>query len=171
MNVVHAQYSATGYTVPVRVQIVEESLRAVLQCVSCNPPCVLRVLAQDFHVAFRSFGSRCDHSLSMVAILISLYLNDIEHYLMSNDANGIVCEANTEQVYSYIKLLILLFADDTVLFSNNKDELQHMLNLFEHSCDDWKLTVNISKTKILIFTSGRYAQNLHFLFKGTEIEK
>ena len=30
--------------------------------------------------------------------------------------------------------------------------------------------MNISKTKILIFSSGRYAENLNFYFKGTKIE-
>ena len=89
---------------------------------------------------------------------------------MTNGANGIVCEADTENIYSYIKVLFFLFADDTVLFSNSKDELQHMLNLFEQYCDDWTLTVNISKTKILIFTSYRYAQNFQIFFKGSEIE-
>ena len=103
-------------------------------------------------------------------ILFSLYLNDLENYLMSNGANGIVCEANSENIYTYIKLLVILFADDTVFFSNNQVDLQHMLNLFEQYCDQWKLTVNISKTKILIFTSGRSAQNLHFTYKGKEIE-
>ena len=45
-----------------------------------------------------------------------------------------------------------------------------MLNLFENYCDEWQLTVNVSKTKILIFTSGRYARNLNFFFKGNELE-
>ena len=45
-----------------------------------------------------------------------------------------------------------------------------MLNLFEQYCNQWELTVNISITKILIFSSGRHAQNFHFLFKGKEVE-
>ena len=51
---------------------------------------------------------------------------------MTNGANGIVCEANAENIYSYIKVLILLFADDTVLSSNSKDELQRMLIFFNN---------------------------------------
>ena len=112
-------------------------------------------------------GVRQGENLS--PILFSLYLNDLENYLMSNGANGIVCEANSENIYTYIKLLVILFANDTVFFSNNQVDLQHMLNLFEQYCDQWKLTVNISKTKILILTSGRSAQNLHFTYKGKEI--
>ena len=45
-----------------------------------------------------------------------------------------------------------------------------MLNLIEQYCDQWELTVDISKTKILIFSSGRHARNLHFLFKGKEVD-
>ena len=113
-------------------------------------------------------GVRQGENLS--PILFSLFLNDLEHYLMTNSANGLVCEANTQNTHSFIKLFILLFADDTVLFADNKDDLQNMLNIFEQYCDNWKLTVNVSKTKILIFSSGRYAQNLHFYFKGSEID-
>ena len=113
-------------------------------------------------------GVRQGENLS--PILFSLFLNDLEHYLMTNSANGLVCEANTQNTHSFIKLFILLFADDTVLFADNKDDLQNMLNIFEQYCDNWKLTVNVSKTKILIFSSGRYAQNLHFYSKGSEID-
>ena len=49
---------------------------------------------------------------------------------MTSGANGRVCEANAENIYIYIKVLILLCADYTVLFSNRKDELQYMLSLF-----------------------------------------
>ena len=112
-------------------------------------------------------GVRQGENLS--PILFSLFLNHLEHYLMTNSTNGLVCEANTQNTHSFIKLFILLF-DDTVLFADNKDDLQNMLNSFEQYCDNWKLTVNVSKTKILIFSFGRYAQNLHFYFKGSEID-
>ncbi|MCG8093283.1 MAG: reverse transcriptase family protein, partial [Candidatus Thiodiazotropha endolucinida] len=129
-----------------------------------------RVTTPEGNSAFFPCNKGVRQGENLSPILFSLYLNDLETYLMTNGANGIVCEANAEYVLTYIKLLILLFADDTVLFSNDKNDLQSMLNLFERYCDNWKLTVNLAKTKVLIFTSGRYAQNLHFFFKGEEIE-
>lgn len=87
-------------------------------------------------------GVRQGENLS--PILFSLFLNDLEHYLMTNNANGLDCKANTQNTYSFIKVFILLFADDTVLFANSKDDLQNMLNIFEQYCEDWKLTVNVS---------------------------
>lgn len=113
-------------------------------------------------------GVRQGENLS--PILFSLYLNDLEHYLASKRADGIRLEANDENIYIYLKLFILLFADDTVLFSHNKDDLQYMLNIFEHYCKEWKLTVNTSKTKVLIFAAGRYAQNYRFIFNDVELE-
>ena len=89
---------------------------------------------------------------------------------MANNTGGIIAEANAETIHSYLKLFILLLADDTVLFSSSKDGLQNMLNLFENYCDEWKLTVNIFKTKILVFIAGRYARNLKFFFKGNELK-
>lgn len=44
------------------------------------------------------------------------------------------------------------------------------LNLFEKYCDERKLTVNIARTKILIFTACRYGRNLQFFITGTELE-
>ena len=84
---------------------------------------------------------------------------------MINSVGGITVEVNAEHIYSYLKIFILLFADDMVLFSHSKDELQSMLNLFDNYCDEWKLTVNISKTNFLIFKSERYAGNLHFFLQ------
>ena len=128
-----------------------------------------RVFTVDGNSAFFPCckGVRQEENLS--PILFSLYPNDLERSFMTNNTGGIIAEANAENIYSYLKLVILLFADDTVLFSTSQDGLQRMLNLFENYCDEWKLTVNISKTKIFIFTSGRYARNL-VLFKGNELE-
>ena len=50
---------------------------------------------------------------------------------------------------------MLLCADHIVIFANNAEELQLGLNLLSDYCTRWKLKVNVSKTKILIF--GRVA--------------
>lgn len=113
-------------------------------------------------------GVRQGESLS--PLLFSVYLNDLETYLEINMASGVTCEINDIDIYAYIKILILLFADDTVLFSQTKEELQDTLNIFENYCDKWKLTVNVNKTKILIFSGGKVPSNQNFYFKNKTLE-
>lgn len=65
---------------------------------------------------------------------------------------------------------MLLYADDTVLFANTATDLQHSLDSFKSYCEAWKLTVNISKTKIVIFANGRRrAYSFHFGTDNIEI--
>ena len=101
-------------------------------------------------------------------MLFSIYLYDLKSFLVRNQVPGIKCEVNEEDVYIYIKLLVLLFADDTIIFGNNKEDLQLALDVFEKYCTEWKLTVNISKSKIVVFSGGRLPKNLKFFFKGSE---
>ena len=111
-------------------------------------------------------GVRQGENLS--PILFSLYL-DLNHYLMSHNVTGINCEVASDDIYMYLKILILLYADDTVLFSNTASDLQCSLNNFRLYCETWKLTVNISKTKIVIFSSGR-RRPCRFYFGNDTIE-
>jgi len=48
----------------------------------------------------------------------------------------------------YLKLLILLYADDTVLMAESPEELQMLLDAFDDYFTIWKLKVNVDKTKI-----------------------
>ena len=48
--------------------------------------------------------------------------------------------------------------------------MQHVLNFFEEYCKTWKLSVNISKTKIVVFGRGSTSKNLKFTFEQNEIE-
>ena len=50
-----------------------------------------------------------------------------------------------------LKLSILLFADDTVLFWHSPQALQSLLNDLHHYCTTWTLQVTTSKTKIVVF--------------------
>jgi hypothetical protein len=54
-----------------------------------------------------------------------------------------------------MKLFLLLYADDTVIFAESQQELQQILKLFEHYCNIWKLKVNISKKKIVVFSKKK----------------
>ena len=59
----------------------------------------------------------------------------------------------------------LLWADDLVLLALDKRSLQLMLNVLESYCLEWGLTVNVSKTAVLVFNpSGRLLKE-SFTFK------
>ena len=70
----------------------------------------------------------------------------------------------------FIKLFLILYADDTALMAESADKLQETLNCFEKYCDLWKLTVNINKTKVVIFSKKKCKPNYSFQFKGQDIE-
>ena len=95
--------------------------------------------------------------------LFSMYLNDLEAELATKGLVGI--DIGTVNIY------LLLYADDIILFGKTTDELQRALTILEEYCNRWKLTVNTSKTKIMIFRKGgRLPNNLNFLYKNSQIE-
>ena len=92
-----------------------------------------------------------------------MYVNDLEQELDNNGINGIDT--------GMVKILLLLYADDIVLFGKTPDELQKSLDILEAYCDRWNLTANIAKTKVVVFRrGGRLPTQLQFTFKGSNIE-
>ena len=70
-----------------------------------------------------------------------------------------------------VKMFMLLYADDIVLFGNSAEQLQDGLNLLSNYCQRWKLTVNIAKTKVMVFRKGgALPRNLTFLYNGNQLE-
>ena len=61
-------------------------------------------------------------------ILFSLYLNDLEHYLLNNGAPSL--DLYNENLNLFVKFIILLYADDTVIFAKSKEHLINSLNIF-----------------------------------------
>ena len=103
------------------------------------------------------------HGECLSPFLFAMYVNDLEQESGNNGVNGID--------KGMVKLLLLLYADDTVLFGQTPDELQKSLDILGAFCDRWKLTVNITKTMVVIFRKGeRLPINLLFTYKGSNIE-
>ena len=69
------------------------------------------------------------------------------------------------------KLFLLLYADDIVIMSETEEGLKHGLFLLKNYCDRWKLTVNATKTKVMIFMKGgRVNRNIRFIYKENVLE-
>ena len=115
-------------------------------------------------------GVRQGENLS--PFLFSLFLNDLEEFLISNGATGLnsVSSKFVNEFDIYLNLFVLLYADDTVLKSETPEDLQKQLNIFyDYSCY-WHLKVNVEKTKVVVFGKGRQPQNLHFVYDRNDIE-
>jgi hypothetical protein len=64
----------------------------------------------------------------------------------------------------------LAFADDVVLLASSPEGLQRQLDALALFCDLRQLTVNLGKTKVMIFNGLKKSLDLHFFFRGEEIE-
>ena len=90
-----------------------------------------------------------------------MYINDLEEFLVEKNVLGIHSISNDieNELFVYFKLLVLFYADDCVILAESTVELQNALNEFKMYFSDWKLNVNVEKTK----NSG--------VFKGTYVKK
>jgi hypothetical protein len=115
-------------------------------------------------------GVRQGENLS--PFLFSVFLNDLESFLLSKGAVGLssISQKYPGEITVYVNLFVLLYADDTILLAETAADLQQQLNSFSEYCCKWRLKVNASKTKILIF--GKSRQNLHrFTYNNVELER
>ena len=112
-------------------------------------------------------GVRQGENLS--PLLFAIYLNDLESFLLSGGVDTIDLEILSQESITYVKLLILLYADDTIIFSCDKDNFQKALENFQEYCQTWKLKINYSKTKVMIFNARR-TNNFEFNIGGHNIE-
>ena len=75
-----------------------------------------------------NIGVRQGDNLS--PFLVFIFLNDLENYLYNKNVSGIDCNYQLKEITRYLKLIILLYADDTVLFRDSETGQQYALNNF-----------------------------------------
>ena len=112
-------------------------------------------------------GVRQGENLSPV--LFAIYLNDF-HDFLSERCVGLndLCSIIDEELDIYLKLYVLLYADDTIILAESEADLQNALSSLHDYCIRWDLKVNISKTNVVIFSRGKVKK--HGIFKiGEEV--
>ena len=100
-----------------------------------------------------------------------MYINNLEQYLIERNIIGLqsITDPIEEELLLYLKLCVLFYADDTVILAETPDYLQIALNEFCLYCEQWKLNVNISKTKILVLSKCPMLKK-EFLFNNIVLE-
>ena len=99
-------------------------------------------------------------------------MNDLEQFLDENNAIGLISltEDLEQELDTYLKLFILLYADDTVILAESSDDMQNQINYFYDVCKKWRLKVNIEKSKVLVFSNGRLPNNIKFNYNDKELK-
>ncbi len=105
--------------------------------------------------------TRCETRLSSQPLLFGLYLDALEGRL--NDRE---CDALT---LADVHVWLLLFVDDLVLTSESKVGLQQQLDTLQQFCAERGLTVNVKKTKVMVFNYVDPCQK--FVLEGDIIER
>ena len=138
------------------IQIILNMYKGVKSCVSYNGE------QSSFFSSF--LGVRQDENLSPV--LFALVLNDLETFLCDKSCNGIIFEFQYDDITLYLKLLVLLNADDTVVLVQMR---RNFKNMFYEYSELWDLSINFDKTKIIIFGT-RQDQGFNFNLGGHQIK-
>ena len=62
---------------------------------------------------------------------------------------------SNDDVEYFVRMFTLLYADDTVILAESADQLQKALDAAHNYCEIWGLSVNTSKTKVMVLTEER----------------
>ena len=89
------------------------------------------------------------------------FLNYIDIHMYMRDSA--VFDNPYDDVNVFLKLFVLLYADDTIIFAETAKGLQKGLTSVKQYCDIWKLKLNAAKCKVMIFSRGivRKYPNFH----------
>jgi len=98
-------------------------------------------------------------------LLFCLFINELYELFCVNEIKGL-------QLYPDItEIFMLMFADDIGLVSDTVVGLQKQLNLLHKFCVDFKMLVNLDKTKIVVFKrGGRLSSREVWTYDGTAVE-
>jgi len=112
-------------------------------------------LTEDFYT-----NSGVKQGCILSPLLFSLFINDLDDYI---ESGGIRIGG--------LKIRMCKFADDIVFFAPGHVELQLMIRQLHGYVSTWGLTVNLSKSKIMVFRKGgRVARDWTWTYAGQPIE-
>ena len=111
-----------------------------------------------------SFYIGTKHGDVTSTILLTLYINELLTFLRNKNHRGIFVTEDIEDV------ICILFADDVANCADTAINLQLQLNSVSEFCNQTRLTINQSKTAIIVFkNSGPLRNYEHWTYNGERV--
>ena len=100
------------------------------------------------------------------ALIVSLLVSEVADFARENGKHGFQLLSGHEEMF------LLLFADDIVLLSSTPSGLQNQIDSLEKKVSQsMGVTVNLDKTKVMVFRKGGYlTAREKWFYSGNEIE-
>ncbi len=126
-----------------------------------NSRCAVKI--GNCRTAFFQQGRGVRQGCSLSPTLFNIYINNLAEALdRSGSIPGLALHDS--------EVKCLLYVDDLVLLSPTAEGLQHSLALLEQYCEEWALTVNLDKTRVMVFQKKARSQGSRYQFSyGGEV--
>ena len=95
-------------------------------------------------------------------LLFIFFINDLSEHLKDETADIVTIIE--------LQLFSLLFADDTVVFSESQEGLQLLLDIMVIYCNKWGITVNTDKTVVMVFKQGTRFQEADVYYNNYRLK-
>ena len=164
---VYVDFSKAFDTIPhlqLFYRLIREGLHGKVIKVLRNMYCKLSSCVEVFNVcdSQSSTGSSISRSLTeafscgvgtrqgcMISpFLFIFYIDELIKHVNENKCRGIYVDENNSNVS------MLLYADDLVIVGDRIGDIQRLLNNLSSYCLKWGLTVNMEKTRFMVFRNG-----------------
>ena len=98
-------------------------------------------------------------------LLFAIYLHDLEQFIRYRyNGLNLLSEIQNQnnlpdEMENYIKKIVLIYADDTILLAKSEEDLKDALSAMFNYCNKWKLQVNVKQIKNCSFLNRKNQEN------------
>ena len=108
---------------------------------------------------------------NVLPVLFAINLNDFNDMLSKSSAGLSKLSSDlSSDLEIMLNLYTLLYADDTIILAESAQELQKALGALHVYCCKWSLSVNVAKTKVVIFSKGKVSKFPQFYLGKETVE-
>lgn len=132
---------------------------------------IIQNMYSDVKYAVKVCDGHSDSFSSSVGVKQGCVLSPLLFNLYLRDLPDIFDDTCDPVQLHDITVNCLMYADDLAILSESSRGLQNALNKLGIYCRKWDLTVNLDKTKVIVFNkSGHLLKKHHFSYMGSQIE-